>query len=60
MTFQRLGWLMKKSGFSKTRVYGLIREGLLPKPVKVGRSSVWVEDDVEKALAKIVKNQKQR
>ena len=33
-------------GMHKTTVYGLIREGQFPAPIKIGGSSRWPSDDI--------------
>ena len=45
----------KCGGLGKTKMYELIKLGLIPKPVKIGRASLWVEADVDAALAQMAK-----
>lgn len=33
--------------------YDLIAQGLMPRPIKVGRSSFWVEEEVEAAFLRL-------
>jgi excisionase family DNA binding protein len=42
--------VMARLNVSKTSVYGLVKNGLLPKPVKVGGSARWIEEEVEAAI----------
>ena len=35
-------------------LYRLINKGVLPKPVRIGGSSRWIEDEVDAALAALV------
>lgn len=37
----RLPQMIGFSGFGRSRLYTLMAEGKLPRPIKVGRSSVW-------------------
>ena len=36
-----------KVGFKRTALYELIRRGLFPSPIKIGRSSFWVESEID-------------
>jgi prophage regulatory protein len=48
----RLEQLIEKTGLKKPTIYAYIKKGVLPKPVKFGRASVWIEAEVELALKK--------
>ena len=37
-----------KVPLSKAKLYGMMRDGEFPKPIKYGRSSFWLESDVDK------------
>lgn len=37
----------KMVGLKKSKVYALIQQGAFPRPVKIGRSSSWVESEIE-------------
>ncbi len=37
----------------KSAFYALIRDGRLPRPRKIGRRSVWLENDILAALEKL-------
>lgn len=42
---------MKRAGYtSKSSFYGAIRAGKMPKPCKRGRSSVWLESEVQASI----------
>jgi predicted DNA-binding transcriptional regulator AlpA len=45
----------RKAGGTKpvhaSTLYRLVRRGLLPKPIKIGGSSRWIEDEFDAALA---------
>lgn len=51
--FIRLPALCALCGFRKTKVYGLMKAGLCPKPVKAGRASLWPVDEVRRFLEDI-------
>ena len=34
-------------GLHKTTIYGLIRDGKFPRPIKIGDSSRWLSDELE-------------
>lgn len=40
-------------GISDDKFYGLIRDGELPPPLKLGTSSRWLESDLEEFIAKL-------
>ncbi|MGB1561609.1 MAG: helix-turn-helix transcriptional regulator [Sinimarinibacterium flocculans] len=42
----RLPEVLARVGLRKTKVYALIAAGEFPKPVKLGRDSLWVESEV--------------
>lgn len=46
----RLKQLESKLGIKKTKIYSLIQEGKLPSPVKIGRASIWIEEEINQAL----------
>lgn len=46
----RLKQVEVKLGIKKTKIYSLIQEGKLPSPVKIGRASVWIEEEINNAL----------
>lgn len=46
----RLEQLIQKLGLKKATIYAYMKRGLLPKPVKFGRASVWIESEVNHAL----------
>lgn len=52
----RITDVIKRTGLSRTVIYGLVREGKFPRQVKIGRTSLWVESEIgvfiEKAKAK--------
>lgn len=48
----RLPTVQSHTGYSKTKVYDQIGDGLFPKPIKIGRrASGWPSDEVETVIA---------
>lgn len=39
--------VIAKTSVSKTTLYGQIKANAFPRPVKIGRKSVWVEDEID-------------
>ena len=39
-----------KKGLPKATMYDMIRDGKFPKPLKIGRSSFWDAQEVDKAM----------
>jgi prophage regulatory protein len=48
--------VLERTGLSNTVMYQLISQGLFPKPVKPtgGRTSAWVEDEVDQFIASCI------
>lgn len=44
--FYRAKDIANKGNFSRATVYQLVKKGLLPKPQKVGKISLWKAEDV--------------
>lgn len=42
-----LKYIMKATGFGKTKIYKEIKHGTFPPAVKIGRSSRWPSNEVE-------------
>jgi len=51
MRFLRLDDLIELTGLSKSYLYQKIASGEFPPPVKVGRRSLWVSDEVERVMS---------
>jgi len=47
----RLPEVMGTLGLSRASVYALIQKGALARPVKIGRTSVWLRSEVQAFLA---------
>lgn len=39
--------MLARVGLKKTAIYERIKDGDFPKPVKLGRASGWVEDEIQ-------------
>lgn len=51
--FFRAKDIAKRGNFSRTQVYTLIKKGLLPQPIKIGKISVWKKTDVDFMFEKL-------
>jgi predicted DNA-binding transcriptional regulator AlpA len=51
--FVRLPYIKAALQCSKTKVYELIKRGLLPVPLKLGRNSLWRKRDLRALVRKI-------
>lgn len=49
----RLPDLKLRTGLGKTAIYARIKDGTLPPPTKLGSASVWPEEAVDAAIAKL-------
>ena len=47
-----MAFITEFTGCSDKWFYKLIQEGLFPKPIKLGRSSRWLESEVENWIEK--------
>lgn len=43
----RLQQVMAKTGVARTFIYDLIKRGRFPMPLKAGRSSLWIEAEID-------------
>lgn len=50
MKLLRLREVCEKVGFKRTSVYNMVKEGLFPPPIKRGRASLWVEEEIESVI----------
>jgi len=44
--YLRIGDLLKRLPISRATIYRMIKHGKLPKPIKLGSSSVWIESEI--------------
>ena len=42
--------LMRRTGLRRTKLYELVREGKLSRPVKIGRASRWQSIEVDRFI----------
>lgn len=42
----RLPEVMGRVGLGRSRLYALVAQGSFPKPIKLGRSSAWIESEI--------------
>lgn len=56
----KLRQVAQKLGIGKTKIYELVRRGQLPTPVKFGRASVWMEDELGEAIAILMEVQRKK
>jgi prophage regulatory protein len=45
--FIRLPEVLAAVGVSERTLYDLMRRGIFPKPAKIGKMSVWVDEEVD-------------
>lgn len=43
----RMPEVQRRVGLGKTKIYGLIKDGEFPPPLKRGRSSLWRDDEID-------------
>lgn len=54
MNYLRLNQLKNKFGISKSKIYLDISKGLFPQPIKVGRSSFWLEYEIDQLMCFLI------
>lgn len=47
---ERITSVCARTGLSRTKIYQLIGQGWFPRPVKVGSSSYWVMDEIDRCI----------
>ncbi|HEC2580075.1 AlpA family transcriptional regulator [Raoultella ornithinolytica] len=52
-------FITKLTGLTDKWFYKLIKDGLFPKPIKLGRSSRWLESEVEAWLQQRIAQSRQ-
>ena len=45
--FVRLPEVLESIGIAERTLYDLMRRGKFPRPAKIGKMSVWVEEEIE-------------
>ncbi|WP_338113687.1 helix-turn-helix transcriptional regulator [Thiococcus pfennigii] len=51
----RLAEGMGRTGLGRTAFYAAISDGILPKPVKLGRASAWPEHELDSVVAAMIR-----
>lgn len=46
----RLIDLQRLFGVSRSTIYYDIQRGILPQPIKIGRTSVWLRDEIDRVI----------
>lgn len=52
-SFSRLPAVMSRFSLSRSMTYKLIREGNFPRPIKIGRASVWSNAELDRYASAI-------
>ncbi|MGC0016535.1 helix-turn-helix transcriptional regulator [Ralstonia pseudosolanacearum] len=55
MRLIRLPEVTHMTGLGKTAIYNYIKLGEFPRPVKLGRTSCWVESEIVEWIAELVR-----
>ena len=53
----RLAESMARTGLGRSAFYGAISDGILPKPVKLGRASAWPEHELNSVVAAMIRGE---
>jgi len=51
----RLAESMARTGLGRSAFYAAVAEGVLPKPVKLGRASAWPEHELNAVVAAMIR-----
>ncbi|WGL28457.1 AlpA family transcriptional regulator [Pectobacterium brasiliense] len=57
--FVDMAFITKLTGLADKWFYKLIKDGLFPKPIKLGRSSRWLQSEVESWLQQRIDQSRQ-
>ncbi|WJM79343.1 helix-turn-helix transcriptional regulator [Pectobacterium brasiliense] len=57
--FVDMAFITKLTGLTDKWFYKLIKDGLFPKPIKLGRSSRWLQSEVESWLQQRIDQSRQ-
>ena len=55
--FLRLAEVLRRVGLSKPKVYRLMKEDNFPRPRKVGRASLWRNDEIDRWIRSLPENE---
>ncbi|GAB6182804.1 helix-turn-helix transcriptional regulator [Thermodesulfovibrio hydrogeniphilus] len=47
MRLLRMNEVTNKVGLKKAAIYGMIQEGLFPPQIKIGKASLWLEEEID-------------
>ena len=53
-TLIKLKILEKRLGIKKTKIYDLIKSGVIPPPLKIGKASLWVSEEIDQVINKLI------
>ena len=53
----RLAESMARTGLGRSAFYAAIADGVLPKPVKLGRASAWPEHELNSVVAALIRGE---
>jgi prophage regulatory protein len=53
----RLADSMARTGLGRSAFYAAISDGILPKPVKLGRASAWPEHELNSVVAALIRGE---
>ena len=43
--------VQKIFGIGQSTMYEYIKQGILPKPIKLGRTSIWIKSEIDEVIA---------
>ena len=55
MNYLRIEKLTEKLSIKRNTVYKFMLDGILPRPIKLGKVSLWIEEEVDEAMAELAK-----
>jgi prophage regulatory protein len=55
----RLAESMARTGLGRSAFYAAISDGVLPKPIKLGRASAWPEHELNSVVAAMIRGESQ-
>ena len=51
----RLPQVMQRSGYKKSKIYKAVAAGTFPAPIKDGRTTSWIEEEVDAWIRALIK-----
>lgn len=55
--YLRMPEIIKKLSIGRTKIFQLVKDGVLPRPLKIGKISLWIESDIDRAIMLLKKRQ---